>query len=63
MLGRHEVLENRLDWLDIKKLVGRKIWKSRQWKDVAVHFIVAKDIKPEKDMAKYAFQEATMAAE
>lgn len=42
LLGRHEALENRLDWLDIKKLVGRKIWKSRQWKDVAVHFMLAK---------------------
>ena len=42
LLGRHEVLENRLVWLDIKKNVGGKIWKSRQWKGVAVHFMLAK---------------------
>ena len=41
LLGSHEVLENRFIWLDIKKHVG-KIWKSRQWKDVAVHFMLAK---------------------
>lgn len=41
-LGRHEVLENRLVWLDIKKQVGGKIWKSRQWKDVAIHFMLAR---------------------
>ena len=41
LIGRHEVLENRLVWLDIKKHVGGKIWKSRQWKDVAVHVMLA----------------------